>query len=370
VIVPAWEDADLRQRLLVGDLPAPQDADGVAVSELLLYRLGVKDDDDLATVVGQRLQLKSFPVRHSVNPALLMSALGADTTGLTESQERLLGRALAGLPTALDHLDLTGMEKDQLRDLLRRRPPKGPPPPYQGEFVIRGVFRDIGEEPKGLRGLGSWARTNADVLLAPAAAEAAFLHSPTRAGFDGFDLVVVQVDSVENVLPVLEEIRDGLGLQADAFLERVESERFIYFLIFASMTFVAGVALLVAALGITNTLLMTVLERTREIGILKAVGARNGHIVALFLVEGAAVGLVGGLLGLLCGWAASFPGDAWVRSVISSRTKIQLEGTMFDYPLWLLLGAPAFACLVTTLAAVFPARRAAGIDPVAALRHE
>jgi putative ABC transport system permease protein len=126
----------------------------------------------------------------------------------------------------------------------------------------------------------------------------------------------------------------------------------------------------VAALGITNTMLMSVLERIHEIGVMKAVGARDAHVQQVFLVEGALVGLAGGLLGLLLSWAASFPGNAWVRATVERRLSVQLEGSLFVFPPWLLLGVPLFACLVTTLAAFYPARRAARVHPVQALRHE
>jgi predicted ABC-type transport system involved in lysophospholipase L1 biosynthesis ATPase subunit len=150
----------------------------------------------------------------------------------------------------------------------------------------------------------------------------------------------------------------------------VERERFIYLLVFGGMTCIAVIALVVAALGITNTMLIGVLERTREIGILKAVGARDGSIVRMFLVEGALVGLVGGLLGLLLSWLAAVPGDARVRSMVNRQLTLKLEDSLFAFPWWLAAGAPLFATLVTTLAAVLPARRAARINPVEALRHE
>jgi putative ABC transport system permease protein len=136
------------------------------------------------------------------------------------------------------------------------------------------------------------------------------------------------------------------------------------------MTCVAAVALLVAALGIANTMLMSVLERTREIGIMKAVGAGNGHLLCVFLLEGALIGLCGGALGLLFAWGASFPGDAWVRSMVTRDLKIDLQESLFAFPPWLLLTVLLFAVAVTTAAAVYPARRAALVHPVAALRHE
>jgi putative ABC transport system permease protein len=115
---------------------------------------------------------------------------------------------------------------------------------------------------------------------------------------------------------------------------------------------------------------MSVLERTREIGVMKAVGASEMQIQFMFVIEGALIGLCGGILGLLMAWGASFPGDAWVRSTAQRNMDVKLSESIFVFPAWLTLGVLLFAVLVTTLAAVYPAWRAARIDPVAALRHE
>jgi putative ABC transport system permease protein len=115
---------------------------------------------------------------------------------------------------------------------------------------------------------------------------------------------------------------------------------------------------------------MSVLERTREIGIFKAVGAGDGHVQLIFLIEGALIGVVGGVLGLLSAWVFSFPVDAWSRSLISRDLKFDLQESLFVFPPWLTVGVVLFATLVTTLAAVYPARRAARVAPLQALRHE
>jgi len=117
-------------------------------------------------------------------------------------------------------------------------------------------------------------------------------------------------------------------------------------------------------------MLMSVLERVREIGIMKAVGARNGHIQTIFVIEGALIGLIGGVLGTLLAWVASHPGDVWVQSMVQAELGFELHGTVFQFPWWLLIGVPLFATLITTIAALFPARRAAQVDPITALRHE
>ena len=134
--------------------------------------------------------------------------------------------------------------------------------------------------------------------------------------------------------------------------------------------FVAVVGLLVAALGITNAMIMSVLERTHEIGIMKALGARTDHIRLIFLIEGAVLGLAGGLIGLALAYLASYPGAAIAKSIMEPQTQTPVKGSLFVYPLWLVLGAPALAALITTLAAVYPAHRAASVDPITSLRHE
>ena len=78
----------------------------------------------------------------------------------------------------------------------------------------------------------------------------------------------------------------------------------------------------------------------------------------IFLIEGAVLGLAGGLFGLVLAFLASYPGDAIAKSIMEPQTQTPVKGSLFVYPLWLILGAPALAGLITTLAAVYPAHRA------------
>jgi putative ABC transport system permease protein len=202
----------------------------------------------------------------------------------------------------------------------------------------------------------------------PRTAEALFFRAPAHVE-RGVERAILVVDREENVKGVLHQVRQQ-ELTAFAATEYIDREGLMYLLIFGAMTCVAGVALLVAALGIANTMLMSVLERAREVGIMKAVGAGNTDVQLIFLVEGALIGLVGGSLGLLLGWAASLPGDRWVRSLVERDMQVKLKEALFVFPPWLILAVLAFTVLVTTLAAVYPARRAAKVNPVTALRHE
>jgi ABC-type lipoprotein release transport system permease subunit len=103
---------------------------------------------------------------------------------------------------------------------------------------------------------------------------------------------------------------------------------------------------------------------------MKAVGASGSQIQAIFLIEGGLIGTVGGGLGLGLAWGASIPGDAWVRSMVERDMNVKLQNALFVFPPWLVATVVVFSLVVTTCAALYPARRAAMVDPVAALRHE
>ncbi len=359
--------AILADRLEAGTVPDEEDESGVLVSEYLLYELGVADEEAARQVVGRPLE---FEVRfgNRLPAGLLLSLLGGGSTDrMSVGQENVLGKVLRRLPDSLDRLGLTPAEEQAVRRMLKsvNRPQKEQV--LRAAYTIRGVVRAAGDDEP--RRYNDWLMRNADLYLAPRPAEAFALRTPAVKE-SGLGEVIVEVDDIAHVKQVQRRIEEK-GFTTRSAVDVIEREEFIYLLVFTSMTVVALIALLVAAIGITNTLLMSVLERTREIGIMKAVGARDGHVLLMFLMEGAVVGLVGGLLGLLAGWLVSLPADAWFRSLVAARMPhIKLDSSLFAFPWWLVGGAPLFAVLVTLLAAWYPAHRAVRIDPVEALRYE
>jgi putative ABC transport system permease protein len=244
--------------------------------------------------------------------------------------------------------------------------PKQPSSAITEEFTIAGVLR--GQEGTDTHDWSDSWGNDPDVVLPVKTAEEIYFRSEANRQA-GVHHVILEIDSWENVKDLDKEIQ-ALGFQTRSRVEFLEREQLMYLLIFGAMTCVAAVALLVAGLSITNTMLISILERTREVGIMKAVGARDRHIQLIFLVEGALIGFVGGCLGLVLGWAGSFPADSWVRDMVKNRMHFELSESIFVFPAWLLFGAPLFACLVTTIAAVYPAWRAARVNPITALRHE
>jgi putative ABC transport system permease protein len=143
----------------------------------------------------------------------------------------------------------------------------------------------------------------------------------------------------------------------------------VFFKIFDMLLFIFGsLALAVATLGIINTLVMAILERRREIGILKALGAADRDVKQLFFVEASVMGLLGGVLGVGFGWligrTVTFGTNLYLKRQSLPPTDV------FSVPWWLVLLAIVLAVLVSLVAGLYPASRAAKLNPVEALRYE
>ena len=180
--------------------------------------------------------------------------------------------------------------------------------------------------------------------------------------------VTVWVTRPVELQPVEEKVR-AMGFDTWSLAGQVKEMRKVFVLLDALLAAVGAVALVVAGLGIVNTLLMTVLERYAEIGALKALGASEGDVRVLFLSEAGLVGLAGGLGGLGLGRAVSWLIEIGVNAYARSKGVDQAIAA-FAFPVWLLLGALVFAIVASVISGVYPASRAARVDPIRALRGE
>ncbi len=129
------------------------------------------------------------------------------------------------------------------------------------------------------------------------------------------------------------------------------------------------IALVVASIGIINTMIMSVYERTKEIGVMKAIGASKATIRSLFLTEAAIIGFIGGLLGLLVSLGLMAIIEFVVVKYIFPAQDLEINN-VFTTPLWLMIGPVVFSTFVGMLAGVYPAIRASKLRPVDALRYE
>ena len=169
-------------------------------------------------------------------------------------------------------------------------------------------------------------------------------------------------------IQVVEEPIKKMGFNTFSILDATRSVRRFFTVLDLFLGIFGSLALAVASIGIVNTLVMAILERRREIGIMKAIGASDYDVKKLFFAEAGVMGLLGGALGVALGWT--------IGRVINVGTNVYLRSQdlapeqIWFVPWWLVGSAIAFAIVVSLLSGIYPAARAARLDPVQALRYE
>lgn len=187
-----------------------------------------------------------------------------------------------------------------------------------------------------------------------------------QVGYSGVSLITNDATRTKAIASRVTALGYTARTRAD-LLKRLDT----FFLILqGGLGTVGGIALIVAAVGIANTMITTVLERTREIGIMKALGAEPGTIRLMFLAETALVGLLGGVAGLLLSFLGGAIGQQVFVRVIQSQNPGFNPGSLFLFPVQLLLAGLGLAIGVSLLGGAFPSRRAARLQPLDALRYE
>jgi len=182
-----------------------------------------------------------------------------------------------------------------------------------------------------------------------------------------YNMLTVRISSPGKVGEVQEAIKK-MGFRTYSILDATKSLRRFFTIFDLFLGIFGSLALAVASLAIINTLVMAVLERRREIGIMKALGASDGDVKKLFFAEAAGMGVLGGATGVLLGWL--------IGRAINLGTNMYLQRhslppeNLWSVPWWLVLSAIGFALAVSLLAGLYPAARAAKLDPIQALRYE
>jgi len=225
-------------------------------------------------------------------------------------------------------------------------------------------------DPESMRG-----PTRAKVFLPLQLAESLHVMLPTdlreiaRADSDQpvYSSISVRVKNPAQIQGVEDAIKK-MGFSAFSILDASRGLRQFFAVLYAFLGIFGSLALMVASIGIVNTLVMAILERRREIGIMKAIGASDGDVKKLFFAEAGAMGVLGGMVGVLLGWA--------IGQVINAGTNVYLKRQslppehFWAVPWWLVGSAILFAFVVSLVSGLYPAGRAARLDPVQALRYE
>jgi ABC-type antimicrobial peptide transport system permease subunit len=236
-----------------------------------------------------------------------------------------------------------------------------------GQGGIRGLFPG-GNIYIPLRTARDWIIAHRTPMSQVALALARESGALSGSEVEGYDSAVIRVtDPV-----VLTDVRTKLaeiGFGSFSIVDQLDQIRTVFLIIDSVLGLLGGISLLVASFGIANTMIMSILERTREIGIMKAIGAEDREIKLIFFVEAAVLGFVGGVIGVFLAW-----GIDGIANRLAYRFILKPQGAsfvdFFSLPPYLSMGAILFALLVSIAAALYPATRAARIDPVKALRHD
>ncbi|UCG95780.1 MAG: ABC transporter permease [archaeon] len=174
----------------------------------------------------------------------------------------------------------------------------------------------------------------------------------------------VDVDKIsEKIKDELEDERGAEDFKVQTFGDILEMANTILNMLQLVFIGIAAISLIVGGIGIMNIMLMTVMERTKEIGIMKATGATNRIVLLLFLGEAAIVGLLGGIVGYCVGLVGSFIVAQYAGEMVGIPINILFSPELFG-------GTLVFSVFVGMVSGAYPARRAAGLDPVDALRYE
>lgn len=181
-----------------------------------------------------------------------------------------------------------------------------------------------------------------------------------------YNQAVVSVDSMDYVMDVQKQIND-MGFQANSQMEWLEQSQQQSNMIQAVLGGIGAVSLFVAAIGIANTMMMSIYERTKEIGIIKVLGCDMGAIRNMFLIESGFIGFIGGIIGIIFSYGVSIMMNQFLGL---SQMMMGIEGDMSRIPPWLSLYAVGFAIFVGMAAGFFPSLRAMKLSPLAAIRNE
>jgi len=183
----------------------------------------------------------------------------------------------------------------------------------------------------------------------------------------GYSMVNIKLSSTKYIEPVKTKMEDR-GFRTFALIDHLEEIKTSFIFMNMFLFAIGMIAITVSALGIINTMVMSIMERYKEIGIMKAVGASDGDVKKIFFFESGTIGLLGGVLGLTLGWLVSMIINQIVNYYLAKQGVPYMD--YFSFRWWLVSGAIVFSVLISLAAGVYPTLRAARVDPVVALRHD
>jgi putative ABC transport system permease protein len=315
----------------------PMSARGEGVFQQITFgRFFPNDSDDTCLI--------SLEFAHRISDAKAEDLLGKDLTLTFASAGGMVQAGPLGLPGGINVQ--RSEKKFRIVGIVERQGAPGPLGALMGAVMIPLARA---------RQMGAYDLGNPQGILRQ------LTDKPT------YTTVTVKVRRPQDAEEVEKKIRD-MGFTAFSIADLMQSQKKAFILLDLFLGLVGSIALTVASLGIVNTMVMSILERTREIGVMKAIGGSDGDVRMIFLIEAALVGVMGGVFGIALGWS--------VGRVINRVANYYLQSqgaptaNLFMIPWWLVGGGIGLALVVSLVAGSFPAMRASRLDPIQALRHD
>ncbi|MCH7823821.1 MAG: ABC transporter permease [Acidobacteria bacterium] len=328
-------------KMAYGTFPSPGDGPGVVVSQALLRDLDVRvvdggalddaeagngDDELLPVAASELLGHELEIVSTTFNRARMIRSLATSENVRAEFEDNILRLPIVGIRPELNF--------------------------FWGNAIGRGdaiVSLDLGKQLPTL-GFSTLMEL--------------YDRGETEQGYSSVFVRGSSPEAAEDLRLSIEE----MGYEVQSFADDLEEAKNFLWIFDSIMALLGGAGLLVATLGIANTMLTSMLERTREIGILVAIGASERDVRRIYFVEAMTIGLMGGTLGLAGAWLATHLGNYLLYEfVVPAGVEFV---AIFRMPPWLAGAAVAFAIVISWIGGAYPAYRAARIDPVRALRRD
>lgn len=351
-------DSGLRDRLVAGRMVGADATDEVLVHEGLAYRLGFESDKELEQLIGQVLGGGFAGPAQAAEPAIpgLLDQVAENPAAWLKVMDQLVSGS------NLDSLDPQSRKLiAAYRESRKTKLDEGPAGSFEVEWRIVGVFRQRDEQDVE-NVLDRFSGGAGDLLVHHRAFESE-LRQTVSGGVSQAD---VFVDQFANLKPTLAACQ-AMGLRAvsatgviDRLVESINRYRW-------AASAVVLIVMVVSSIGVANTMLISLMERTEEIGILKALGAGNRDVGRLILAEGLVTGLLGGILALGVGVGVGYLGNEMLKDYVESRSRLPLEGMLLRVEPWMAVATVGLAVVTTAVAGWWPAWRAARIDPVSAM---
>lgn len=355
--------------VMVGQLPDESNRrDAVMISEILAYRLGFVTTDELQSLIGKKITVKYGP-QGAAKREFLSWIVGGDSLPAQDVQ------AIASLIRKAKQLEasLTSQERLVLNQLEKWVTPRSEKDEQKLDFGFERTFRIVAVmkfEDRVANVTQLFRRFNmprdADIMLHYQTMYEMWKEAKLAQNLRSAKLVIDSTHRLEEVEELVRErnCQPNTALWAwDRIKEQIETAGVL-------VTIIGLTILLTTSLGITNTLIASVVHRTREIGMLKSLGMRDRDLGLMIVLEGFVLGAVGSLIATLLAYVAVWVGQHYVSQYAEMRAGIPIEDNLIQFtPLSFAL-AYGLTIVLCMLASFYPAFRAARMDPVEAMRYE